>query len=357
MDEYLDHLAPDGMIVFVSQPIDEKLQCFRALFEERGLGEAANAMFAWGWPELWMLDSLVVVPGGLSPADVATLRAEIASWRANATILYEPSGKGVDRTVRLVTEPLDPAALVTDDRPFTQPIVLSEFELFPSKERLSDPMYLASWTKVFTVGLFALVCGAVALVAGLAGGRAGQVPWPWVGYLLASGVGFMCVEIPLIARTELFVGNPLYAVALNLALFLVASACGAMLQDRFRARSGPLVLVAVAVLGVAWGLGGSALLDGWLLWSPLPVKALALAVVVFPVGIALGMFYPYAVDRLVREGRPATVPMSYCLSTLSSVLGSSFAMTAMIDLGFTRVITLGAALYVVAGAIALARKA
>jgi hypothetical protein len=49
--------------------------------------------------------------------------------------------------------------------------------------------------------------------------------------------------------------------------------------------------------------------------------------------------------------------MSYCLSTLSSVLGSSFAMTAMIDLGFTKVIALGAALYVVAGAIALARRA
>ncbi len=41
--------------------------------------------------------------------------------------------------------------------------------------------------------------------------------------------------------------------------------------------------------------------------------------------------------------------MTYALTTLASVLGSAVAMTAFIDLGFTRVITLGAGFYVLAG--------
>lgn len=354
MAQYLDHLSPDGTMVFVNQPIEEKIPCFRRLFEERGLGDPARAIFAFGWPDLWMLDSMVVVPQGLSDADLRTLRSLARAW--STEVLYDPDGDGLERTRRLVERPLSELRLVTDDRPFTQPLDLADLDVIPSTERLSDPPYVAAWLKVFTVVLFAAVSAVVAGLARYAGGHAGRVPVPWVAYLLASGVGFMCVEIPLIARTELFVGNPLYAVALNLALFLVASACGAMAQDRWRSRSGPLVLAAAAVVGVAWGLAATEVCNRFLLALPLLGKAVALAVAVFPAGMALGAFYPYAVGRLVQEGRPAAVPMSYGLSTLSSVLGSSFAMTAMIELGFTRMIVVGAALYVLAGAIGYGRR-
>lgn len=356
MSEYLDHLAPGGMMVFVNQPVAEKIPCFRRLFEARGLPDAAGAMFSFGWPELDMLDSLVVVPGGLSDGEARKLRQNVMSWQANLKILWDPlTGDGVDRTKALVTGPIDPASLVTDDRPFTQPIVLSELDVFPSTQALSDPKYVNAWVKVFTVALFALVSGGVAMLAHFVGGADRRVPWAWVAYLLASGIGFMCVEIGLIAKTELFVGNPLYAVALNLALFLVSSAVGAGLQDRLRERTGPAHLVGSAVVGIAWGLLLAKACNTWLIGAPLPIKAVALAITVFPAGAALGSFYPFCVARMVGEGRTAAVPMSYGLATLSSVLGSSFAMTAIIDLGFTRVLVLGGAMYLLAGAIVLAR--
>ena len=33
------------------------------------------------------------------------------------------------------------------------------------------------------------------------------MPGAWVAYLWLTGIGYMCAEIGLIARTELFVGN------------------------------------------------------------------------------------------------------------------------------------------------------
>ena len=88
-------------------------------------------------------------------ADLATLRREIDSWGIRAIPLYDPGGPGLPRTADRVHEPIRPEVVVTDDRPFTQRIVLSELDLVPTREQLSRPRYLAAWTKVFTVALFA----------------------------------------------------------------------------------------------------------------------------------------------------------------------------------------------------------
>jgi hypothetical protein len=178
------------------------------------------------------------------------------------------------------------------------------------------------------------------------------VPGAWALYLLLTGVGYMCVEIGLVARTELVIGNPLYAVAINLAVFLVFNAVGSVLQDRAGATT-PAVLAVLAVLGVGWGIGATALLARFALSAPLLVKAVLVALAVAPPGIALGRFYPFAVGELLRAGRGAAVPATYGLTTLASVLGSTLATALMIELGFVRVITLGAAAYVAACAVAI----
>jgi hypothetical protein len=63
------------------------------------------------------------------------------------------------------------------------------------------------------------------------------------------------------------------------------------------------------------------------------------------------MFYPLGVERVVVAGRPAAVPATYAMATLSSVWGSSWAMTAITNLGFSAVILMGAAGYALTGAL------
>jgi hypothetical protein len=90
----------------------------------------------------------------------------------------------------------------------------------------------------------------------------------------------MCVEIGLIAKTELFLGSPLFAVAVILALFLAGSGLGAYLQDRLRVFRGPATLVLP------------------------PLKLLCVSLGVVPAGTFLGMFYPFGVERVVEAGAP-----------------------------------------------------
>ena len=354
MASYLDHLAPgpDSMMVFVNQPVLHKAESLRLLFAERGLGDFGKAVFAFGAPDTRGQDSMVVKPGGLTPDEIAAISRKVASWPYPRRVLYSPSGAGLPSFVDAVLGRTR-GPLVTDDRPFVHEVSWRDFELLPAKARFGDQLYAASWIKVFTILLFGAVSVAVMAFLALRRGRERRVPWPWVLYFFVTGVSYMCVEIGLIAKTELFLGSPLYAVAVILALFLAGSGLGAYLQDRLRVFRGPLMLVLPAIAAIAWGVLATHVCNARLLSLPLPLKIVCAALCVVPAGTFLGMFYPFGVGGVVEAGRRAAVPATYALATLSSVWGSAWAMTAITNLGFSAVILMGAAGYALTGALYL----
>jgi hypothetical protein len=356
MASYLDHLAPgpNAMMVFVNQPVLHKAEGLRRLFAERGLGDFGQAVFAFGAPETRGQDSMVVKPSGLRFEEILALEQKVASWPHPRRVLYSPSGAGerhfADTVLGRTAEPL-----VTDDRPFVHEVSWRDFELFPAKARFADQLYASSWIKVFTILLFGVVSLAVMAFVGLRR-RERRVPWPWVLYFLVAGISYMGVEIGLIAKTELFLGSPLYAVAVILALFLASNGLGAYLQDRWRVFRGPATLVLPAVVAIVWGVLATHLCNAHLLSLALPIKILCVALGVVPAGTFLGMFYPFGVQHVVEAGRGAAVPATYAMATLSSVWGASWAMTAVTNLGFATVILMGAAGYVLTGGLVLVAR-
>jgi hypothetical protein len=350
MASYLDHLSPSpgSMIVFVNQPVLHKAESLRTLFIERGLGDFGKAVFAFGAPATRGQDSMIVKPDGFTPDQIAIIERKLASWPHARQVLYAPSGEGLPGFADVVLghahEPL-----VTDDRPFVHAVDWRNFELLPAKARFTDQLYASSWIKVFTIVLFGAVAVGIMALVWLRGGRDRRVPWPWVLYFFVAGVSYMCVEIGLIAKTELFLGSPLYTVAVILALFLASNGIGAYLQERWRAFRGPATLVVPTVAAIAWGIVTTHLCNTRLLSLPLSLKILCVVLCVLPAGIFLGMFYPFGVERVVASGRRAAVPATYAMATLSSVWGSAWAMTAITNLGFTTVLLMGAAGYALAG--------
>jgi len=340
----------------VNQPVIHKAESLRLLFAERGLGDFRNAVFAFGSPETRGQDSMVVKPGGLTRDEIAAIEGKVASWPHPRKVLYSPPGVGEPRFVDAVLGRTR-GPLVTDDRPFVHEVSWRDFELLPAPARFHDQLYAASWIKIVTVLLFGIVSVAVIAVINLGSGRRRgrprRVPWPWVLYFFVAGLSYMCVEIGLIGKTELFLGRPLYTVAVILALFLASNGVGAYLQDRLRIFRGPMTLVPAAVAAIAWGVLATHLCNARLLSLPLPLKVLCVALSVVPAGTFLGMFYPLGVERLVEAGRRAAVPATYAIATLSSVWGASWAMTAITNLGFSAVILIGAAGYALTAALYL----
>jgi hypothetical protein len=339
------------MIVFVNQPVLHKAESLRLLFTERGLDNFDKAVFAFGAPATRGQDSLIVKPSGLTQEEIAAVEGKLASWPHPRQVLYAPPGTGQPRFVDAVLGRAR-GPLVTDDRPFVHEVSWGDFALLPAEARFTDQLYASSWIKVFTILLFGAVAAAVMALVGLRRGER-RVPWPWLLYFLVAGVSYMCVEIGLIARTELFLGRPLYAVAVILALFLASNGFGAYMQGRLRVFRRPAMLVLPAVAAIVWGVVGTHLCNAHLLSLPLPVKILCAALATTPAGTMLGMFYPFGVEEVVAAGRGGAVPATYAVATLSSVWGASWAMTAIINLGFPKVILLGAAGYALTGAVYL----
>ena len=355
---YLDHLTDDGLIIFVNQPIDRKMESFRKLFEERNIGDFSKCLYAFGRHGSQTLQSAVIQLKPFTRDDIRIMEQQWKKVARGWETVYNPFGGGLGYFEKFVKVPVEErnSELVVDDRPFTREIELAGFSLFPSKDKLSDLLYASNWIKIFTCIMFMAVSLIVIFIARFAGKKESRLPLLWLLYFFVSGVSYMGVEIGLIGKTELFVGNPLYAVAVILAVFLISNGIGAYLQDKIKVMRGLKTLILTSAITVAWGVFCVEMLNRYMLSIPMVLKVICVAIAVMPCGTVLGMFYPFGVATLVENGRENTVPVTYGAATLSSTLGSALATTLLTNFGFSTIILAGAVGYASVGLIHLAAK-
>lgn len=183
----------------------------------------------------------------------------------------------------------------------------------------------------------------------LRGGLVRQPRWvAMLGYFACLGLGFIVVEIGLLQRLILLLGQPVYALAAILSTMLLASGCGSFAAarlgpTRLRGRLG-LLLAAAAALVAAYAFFLPAVITA-LLGSSFAVRlASAVALVALP-GFLLGMPFPSGIRALESAGRQGLVPWVWGINGAMSVLASVSAIIVAMELGYTAVFLLGAACY------------
>lgn len=185
--------------------------------------------------------------------------------------------------------------------------------------------------------------------------KAGATGWARaLLYFAALGLGFLFIEIVFIQRFTLFLGHPLYAVAVVLASFLVFAGLGAALAQRLaqvltrRVPFAPIAVIACAVgaLALIYALALAPLFSALMAW-PGPAKVAASVAFIAPLAFLMGMPFPLGLSILSAK-HPALVPWAWgingCASVLSPVLATLFA----IHWGFAAVIAIAAGLYAAA---------
>ena len=130
-----------------------------------------------------------------------------------------------------------------------------------------------------------------------------------------------------------------------LAFFLTSNGIGAFLQDKYQPMRGFKSLLISTTATVVWGIVAVEICNAYLLSAPLALKIVAVAVCVMPVGTCLGMYYPFGVSKLINTKFKDAIPATYAIATLSSVLGSTAAMTFITNVGFMRIILIGGLFY------------
>jgi len=386
-EKYVEHLTPDGVIYF-TRPEAQMPRLFSTALEVmndkkisdpgRHLYLFTEGMFAPGRKAF--VSSFIFKKSPFSPADIRRMEAFTDSNPAKAdsiepdqNILYSPfTAHRPDIFDTLVASAGNLPALydrypfeiapATDDRPFfNQHVRWSSIrwkdfaDVFSQKNmgRLSlEDKPIAEITLSVILGQSILLAGLLILFPLTRFSRQGlKFPdkWRYLFYFAALGAGFIMIEIAFIQRFTLYLGQPVYTLAVIIAGLLLFTGLGAWLTGRLNVNAARLskkiipLLIGVLLLTslvmpymfrntIGWGLPG---------------KIVISLILLCPMSTLLGMPFPTGIKALGRESAHF-IPWAWGVNGFFTVIGSVITIMLSMALGFKVVIVLAALLYLAA---------
>jgi hypothetical protein len=172
-------------------------------------------------------------------------------------------------------------------------------------------------------------------------------------YFLLLGLAFLALEISLMQRFTLLMGDPLLAAAVILSGFLLFSGCGSLCGQRWP--KAPLRAITIASLGIALVAPLVLFLSGWLLG---PVSSLntagrflATLALLAPLAFLMGWPFPAGMN-LLRDWSPDLLPWAWGINGFASVSAAPLTVLLAMSLGFRMVLALAVISYLLAVLIA-----
>jgi len=371
---YLEHLKPDGLLSFIRQEFIPPRETMRLLTiaaeaHRRGWGpdprehlvivDANNKTYA-----IFMFKE-----SPYTKEEVATLakHAELLNFR----LLYDPFHtydnpyghylQAKDRREFLDSYRYD-VTPTTDNRPyFFQFSRLNR--LFDWKGRPDEHPPVSVPTALWVViawSIEILVLGALFIIVPLwirVREGAPRHKWGTVWYFSCLGIAFMAVELTLMQKMTLYLGNPVWAISTVLFCLLVFSGLGSFLGGRLRLEGAQIFMilggVVLLVLAAAFGIG---VVTHATLRFPLAARfALTLAMIA-PLGLLMGMPFPSGI-RLLDAKTPKLIPIAWGANAFASTLGAALTAFFSVIVGFQIVFVAAAVVYgMAAGAVMLVKS-
>ena len=166
-------------------------------------------------------------------------------------------------------------------------------------------------------------------------------------YFICLGLGFMLVEIPLIQKFILFLGQPLYAIAVILSSLLIFSGIGSLLSGRFsqdKALSRLRTILFILCLLFVISIYTLPVIFETFLGSTTPVRVIIAMLLIIPLGILMGMAFPLGI-RLLEQDIPAIIPWVWGVNGACSVMGSILAWGLSLNFGYNTTLWTATVIY------------
>jgi spermidine synthase len=366
-ESYLRHLNPGGVLTltrWMSEPPRQTLRVITvadAALRRLGISDtAAHVMLVTDVRESFSV--FVISP---TPFSAAQSRQALAVSQAKGFIplalphhrmagspnVYERLLAEPDKASFIDDYPFD-ISVTTDDKPF-----FFEHTKWKNAWKYPDSIldrfngHLILIVTALVVALLGAVFILVPARFGLSRAQRTRGHRRVLGYFACLGLGYVLVEMVLVQKLTLYLGNPAYALAVVLCGMLVFSGLGSLLSARLRAHPRGVVLPAgaAALSLLAYRFALDPVLQATLSQPVAARIALALALLALPATL-MGMPFPAAVAAL-GEGQRGLVVRGWVINGYCSVLGSCLTMILSISAGFAVVLLTGAAIYALAVAL------
>ncbi len=176
-----------------------------------------------------------------------------------------------------------------------------------------------------------------------------------IAYFAFLGWGYMFVEIASIQKLILFLDHPIYAMATVISGLLLSSGLGSFVSQKVAEERLKGTLVAVLfILGPAvWGyLRIIPLVVGHALGLGLGYREVTVLLLLFPLGFLMGMPFPLGI-RYLKQVDPSIIPWAWCVNGCFSVIGSVLSVVLALGAGFSGVLMIAGAVYLLGGGVVL----
>jgi hypothetical protein len=363
--EYFAHLAPDGIIAITRWEFREPREALRVVsvamntLQQLGLADVSRHFMVVAAGELNEDGIAVAVLTKKSPftANEETTVKQFLKDHPPLKLLYAPSEQEANAFTRLL-QSNDPYGFsaeygynvspVTDNAPFFF-FTLKPEHIWRSIGRPGGldwkvNLGVAVLAMLLLISIFAVLAFLIVplLLQTEAAGNSASIL-----YFVAIGLGYILVEVTFIQRFVLFLGHPTYALTVVVFLMLLSSGAGSVISRRWIAAPRrvwvPLLITASALMVYVWILPQ---ILNRLVGVPFPAKLVISALLLAPVGFAMGMPFPAGLRALARTGD--SIEWAWAMNAASSVLGSVLAIVIAIQFGLNVTLVCGASAYLLA---------
>ncbi len=384
-EDYLDHLEDNGVLYF-TRPESQIARLFstaREVLGQRGVSDISAQVFAYRWAAISgqgvgrpaFRAGFLLKKSPWTQAELDGMRALLSSARTRTTrfeVLYAPDDPhpgSIYQTIATATDlpavyAVNTALLApaTDDRPFFNQhlrwssirwaAVSDIFQQGKMGRAALEDRPVAEVTLLVLLAQVTIIAAGLILLPLVRWSREGiSVPgrWSCLAYFAAVGFGFILIEIAMLQRFTLFLGQPVYTLAAILASLLVFTGIGSALAERGTQRPSEALLRTIPFLLLMLLLTAlvSPIVFRFALALPLPWRIVIAVALVAPLGILLGVPFPLGL-RLAAQRSQALIPWAWGINGFFTVIGSICALILGMAFGFRVVLSIAGACYLLA---------
>jgi SAM-dependent methyltransferase len=373
---FLRSLTPDGVFTVSrwygeANPIEigRLLSLAKAALVDIGIKHPERHLFL---ASTFNLATLIITRAPLSGQDLTKLRETVERLRfsvlvspdqtvANEKLEKVMEAPGLEALEHLSAELYIDVTPPTDDRPF-----------FFNQLRLADPAAMvralkmaagvnkgnlwATVTLLIIIILSLILLVLTIIIPTLPSTRQAPVSLTITGtcYFLLIGIGFMFVEIALIQRLSLFLGHPVYGLAVGLFALILSTGIGSLLSG--------LLLIDNWRRAVFWSFLTAIYLALLPFWLPIIVdrfeifpilaRASAAVLMIAPAGVLMGFGFPTGM-RLVNGIDSRPTPWFWAINGAAGVLAASIAVSVNIVFSINASLWISAVCYCLVGIAAI----
>ena len=241
----------------------------------------------------------------------------------------------------------------TDDRPFFfNQLVLTDWASIRGARNAEDGVIRGNLAATKTIGVIVLLSAILVLITmvlpSLPAVRRAQASLAWFGtlYFALIGLGFMFIEIGIIQRVSLFLGHPVYGLAIGLFSIILSTGIGSLISELLRLdTAGKLVawsvaLCAVVILLSVWFPAVVGAFEG----HSLVVRVVVSLAAIVPSGVLMGFGFPTGM-RLANLVDTRPTPWFWAINGSAGVLAASIAVGTSIAFSINASLWIGAGCY------------